>query len=368
VLERLDQKERVQIFDTFPFDGELDLLQFRLEETFEQVDAFVLVEAGQTYRGAPKPFLFEENEDRFAWARTKIRHVKLPTLGPGPGPRERAAVQRNAAMLALGDAAPGDVVLLLDVDEVPSPSFLERLRRDGLAEPRRLAMTRHYGAADLVAPRSPCCPVGADPFATAVPWLEPGGWQSLDLCWWGHSGVAAPYSRICAAGAFALRYGLPLGEPLPDAGRHYSSVDPAARLERKLGRVFHEEYDGPRERNPLHLARCREHGVHHRGWWYAERPHGPVPADVDRIMKAHPETAAAAPRTRLNRRLVRTWAWLRLWPALPDALVDAVDRDFERLRPLILLPLLLADLGRGAAARLLRLAGRRAPPAAEAHL
>lgn len=358
----------MRIFDTFPFDGELDLLQFRLEETFDLVDAIVLVEAGETYRGAPKPFLFEENRARFGWAKEKIRHVKLRTLGSGSRPKERAAVQRNAAMLGLGDAEPDDVVLLLDVDEVPSRSLLERLRDEGLSAPRRLAMTRHYGAADLVAPRSPCCPAGGEPFAAAVPWLEPGRWETLASCWFGHSGVATPHPSLRGATAFALRYRLPLGEPLPDAGRHYSSVDPAARLESKLGRVFHEEYDGARERNPFHLARCREHRVHHRGWWYAEKPAGPLPRDLARLTAAYPATAAPAPRPRLHRRLVRTWAWLRLWQALPDALVAALDRDFERLRPLIALPLLLADLGRAAAAGALRRAERRSAPSEERHL
>ncbi|HEX8261307.1 MAG TPA: hypothetical protein VF547_00370, partial [Allosphingosinicella sp.] len=148
----------MRIFDSFPFDGELDLLEFRLRENFDQVDHFILVEAAVSYRGAPKRFSFEENAERFAWARAKIRHVKLDGLGPGPTARERAAVQRNASRLALDDSAPDDVVLLLDVDEVPARPLLERLRREGLAEPRRLAMTRHYGFADLLAPRSPCCP------------------------------------------------------------------------------------------------------------------------------------------------------------------------------------------------------------------
>jgi beta-1,4-mannosyl-glycoprotein beta-1,4-N-acetylglucosaminyltransferase len=345
----------VRIFDIFPFDGELHMLEHRLRETFELVDAFILVEAGETYRGAAKPFVFEENAERFAWARGKIRHLKLASLGPSTStPRERAAAQRNAAILALRDAAPSDVVLLLDVDEVPSRSLLRRLKAEGLDEPRRLAMTRHYGFADTLGPRSPCCPTPADPFPAAAPRLRPGSWNGLEPFWHGESGVAAPFRALERIAPFDLRFGLPPAEPIRDAGRHYSSVDPSTRLQRKLSRVFHEEYDGARENHVHHLDRCRLHRVHHRGWWYAERPEGPLPEDVQRLAAAFPELCAGEPPSALARRLVRTWSWLRLWKRLPQPLVLAIDRHFELLRPLLAPPLLLCDAGRAAGARLLR--------------
>jgi beta-1,4-mannosyl-glycoprotein beta-1,4-N-acetylglucosaminyltransferase len=353
----------MRIFDTFPFDGELDLLRFRLEERFEDIDAFVLVEAGETYRGAPKPLTYDAARGRFAWASGKIRHVKVPRLGgPETSPRERAARQRNAIRAALRDADPEDVVLLLDVDEIPSASLIARLRREGAAVPRRLRMTRHFGFADLVAPRSPCCPTGIEPFPAATRRIRPGAWTQLSPAWHSHSGVAAAVRDLRSRSAFELRFGTPLDEPLPDAGRHFTSVDPAARLERKLGRVFHDELDGRRERSPLHLARCRAHGVHHRGWWYAERPSGALPPDVARLVQNVPTMAAPPLPPALARRLVRSWAWLRLWRALPDGLVASVDRRFERLRPLLAPPLLLLDAGRACLAAGMRAAGLAVPP------
>jgi beta-1,4-mannosyl-glycoprotein beta-1,4-N-acetylglucosaminyltransferase len=350
----------VRIFDTFPLDGELDLLEFRLKETFDLVDHFILVEAGETYRGAPKPFTFADHEARFGWARGKIRHVRLAGLGPpSANPRDRAAVQRNAIRLALGDAARDDIVLLLDVDEVPSRGLLERLRAGGLDRPRRLAMTRHYGFADTLGPRSPCCPDPADPFPIAAERARPGTWEGLDPCWLGQSGVAAPVGALEAALPFDLRFKLPLGEPLADSGRHLTSVDPSARLERKLSRVFHQEYDGPRETSPEHLARCRRYAVHHRGWFYAERPEGALPADLQRLLSAHPGLASPDPPPALARRLARSWSWIRLWKRLPDQAVAAVDRHFERLAPLLALPLLLCDLGRAALAAGMRATGTR---------
>jgi beta-1,4-mannosyl-glycoprotein beta-1,4-N-acetylglucosaminyltransferase len=346
----------VRIFDTFPFDGELELLDHRLRETFDLVDVFVLVEAAQTYRGAPKPLTFRENAAQFDWARRKVRHIALSSLGPASAtPRERAAAQRNAIVLALRDAAPDDHVLLLDVDEVPSRSLLQRLRGHRLEGPTRLAMTRHYGFADTLGPRSPCCPTGADPFPAAVPRVAPGAWERLDEAWHGRSGVAAPFSAFARSDPFTLRFWAPPGAALPDAGRHFSSVDPAAALARKLGRVFHEEHDGPRETSPVHLARCRRYWVHHRGWWLAERPRGAMPADVARLVERHPALAAGPEPSRFVRRLARTWAWLRLSGTLPGPLVAAVDRGFDTWLPALAPVLLACDAGRAAAARLLRL-------------
>lgn len=357
----------MRIFDTFPFDGELDLLAHRLEETSDLVDAFVLVEAGETYRGAPKPFLFEENKARFGWAAAKIRHVKLETLGPrAANPRDRASVQRNAAVLALGDAEPDDVVLLLDVDEVPSRALLERLRAKGLDRPRRLEMTRHYGFADMLGPRSPCCPSAGDPFPAAVDRPRPLGWDRLEPFWHGHSGTAVRWRDLAASSAMTLRFGLPLDGPIAGAGRHFTSVDPSARLHRKLPRMFHAEFDGARETDEAHLERCRAHAVHHRGWWYAERPEGPLPDDVERLVRRQPGIAfGQEPPPRLSRLLVRTWAWLRLWKALPDGMVRLVDRHFERMAPLLAPPLLLCELGRRAAATFAK--GRTGPQPGHHH-
>jgi beta-1,4-mannosyl-glycoprotein beta-1,4-N-acetylglucosaminyltransferase len=337
----------MRIFDTFPFDGELDLLEHRLAETYELVDVFVLVEAAQTYSGAPKELTFAAHRERFAWASAKLRHITLKSLGDGT-PRHRAAVQRDAVRLGLRDAAPNDVILLFDVDEIANPALLRQLREHGIDQPRRVLMTRHYQHADAVAPRSPCCPTPGLAFPSATPYLHPGNWDALDAGWRSASGVAVPFSALASRNAFDLRFGDVDAPPLPDGGRHFSSVDPSTQLERKLHRVFHTEWAGSRETSPVHLARARAHGVHHRGWWYAERPSGPVPDDVARLV-ARIGTAPPFPPLR-RRRLVRTWSWLRLQKWIPDRVVAAIDRRFERLIPLLVLPLLLADGIRYAAA------------------
>jgi len=341
----------IRIFDTFPFDGELEVLAFRLEQVHDLVDALVLVEAGETYRGDPKPFLFDLQRDRFAWAWPKLRHIKLAALGgPARAPRAQAAVQRNAVMLGLRDLEPQDVVLLLDVDEIPSRSLLRQLRAEGLAAPRRILMTRHHNHLDTLGPASPCCPDPAEPFPQGTPRHRPGPWSDPGPRWSGRSGVAAPGRCLLGdAGQrpFDLRFGQVPGPPLEDGGRHLSAVDPGARLETKLARVFHAEWAGARALRPDHLRRCREYGVHPRGWWFAERPSGPLPEDLAKLAARCPETARAAPLPAFwRRRRLRAWAWVRLWPGWPERLVAAVDARFEGLAWLLTLPLLAAEAAR----------------------
>jgi beta-1,4-mannosyl-glycoprotein beta-1,4-N-acetylglucosaminyltransferase len=198
-----------------------------------------------------------------------------------------------------------------------------------------------------VAPRSPCCPSPELPFQAATPHLRPGCWDALDRRWQSASGVVVPYRVLAAGNAFALRFG-EIDATLADGGRHFSSVDPSTHLDRKLHRVFHTEWAGGRETSPLHLARCRTHGVHHRGWWYAERPDGSAPDDIQRLVDRLGSPTVAFPSLR-RRRLVRTWAWLRLDRRIPDRAVAAVDRRFDRLMPLLAPPLFALDLVRQAA-------------------
>jgi beta-1,4-mannosyl-glycoprotein beta-1,4-N-acetylglucosaminyltransferase len=316
----------MRIFDTFPFDGELDLLEHRLRETYDLVDAFILVEAAQTYSGQPKELTFSQHRERFAWASAKLRPITLDALGGNErSARERAAIQRDAIRLALRDAAPEDVVLLCDVDEVPSPQLLRELRVRGMDTPRRILMTRHHQHADVLAPHSPCCPSDEVPLS----YRHPGSWD--DVRWESASAVAVPFSALAARSAFDLRFSEIEAAPLPNGGRHFSSVDPSTQLERKLHRVFHTEWAGTRETSPAHLALCCAHGVHHRGWWFAERPSGAIPEDVARLMARLRATETSFPPL-WRRRIVRSWAALRLQRWMPDAIVSAIDRVFTLRR------------------------------------
>jgi len=351
-------QQPVRIYDTFLFDGELDLLEHRLRQNLDATDVFVLIEAAETYRGRSKPLVFAQNRERFAWAAHKIRAIQLNSLGtPQSTPRARAAVQRNVLLMALQDATERDVVLILDADEIPSLPALAALHARGLTEPCRLEMTRHYQRLNLLAPASTCCIDPGQPFAFAARHPRPDSWNPGAL-WSGRSGIAVPFESLRGKQGmtpFRLRFGSVIDRVMPDAGRHLTAVDPSAHLERKLGRVFHAEWATERGVYPPHLARCEKYAVHHRGWWYAELVPGKLPADLASLAASCPETMrseALPPAWR--RHCMRTWAWLRQSRLLSDSAIKRIDDHFGASLPWLAAVLLPMDGVRFLAAEVLR--------------
>lgn len=67
----------MKIIDCFMFFQELDLLEIRLNYLDPHVDIFVIVEACQTFTGKEKPFVFEENKNRYKKFLKKIIYFKI---------------------------------------------------------------------------------------------------------------------------------------------------------------------------------------------------------------------------------------------------------------------------------------------------
>ena len=70
----------MKIYDGFIFFNELDLLEIRLNILNDVVDYFILVEASVTHQGTPKPFIFEENKDKFTKFLDKIIYIKVTNI------------------------------------------------------------------------------------------------------------------------------------------------------------------------------------------------------------------------------------------------------------------------------------------------
>lgn len=112
------------------FNDELDMLECRLTELEPYGVWHVLVEAPETFRGHPKPMYFAENAGRFRRWSGSVSYVAA-SLPPGAGPWARLRAQRNAAWPVIDRAAADDdVVLITDVDELPSPGLLAWSGRD----------------------------------------------------------------------------------------------------------------------------------------------------------------------------------------------------------------------------------------------
>jgi hypothetical protein len=129
----------MKIYDVFSFYNEFDVLEIRLEEMWNTVDYFVLLESNTTYVGNPKPYLFDENKERYSKYLSKIRHIKLDVPYEEQFkvfPHEidhtwvREKYQRWASKQGLEDIAPEDLVVISDCDEIPRAEMIEMIKTD----------------------------------------------------------------------------------------------------------------------------------------------------------------------------------------------------------------------------------------------
>lgn len=119
------------IYDCFSFFNELDLLEIRLNILKDVVDKFVLVEAGETHTGKPKPYFYKESEARFAAFKDRIIYVRIEKFPTGHDAWWNENYQRNKILDGLKDAAPNDIVLISDLDEIPRPEIVANVAKRG---------------------------------------------------------------------------------------------------------------------------------------------------------------------------------------------------------------------------------------------
>lgn len=130
------------IYDCFTFFNELDLLEIRLNVLSPVVDKFVLVEAAKTFTGKSKEFVFENNKERFYDFLDKIEHIKVDDM-PMPNCAENDALgnnwlletfQRDAIMRGLSGCSFEDIIIISDLDEIPSPAVITKYLQDDVHE------------------------------------------------------------------------------------------------------------------------------------------------------------------------------------------------------------------------------------------
>ncbi|HEY5412709.1 MAG TPA: hypothetical protein VIJ94_18470, partial [Caulobacteraceae bacterium] len=205
-----------RIFNLMPFNDELPLLKMHLAEMADWVDLFVIVESEVTFTGQPKPLHFERHKHEFAAYGDKIRHL---VVGEHPeafhSPWGRDFRQRDLAITALsGLAAPDDLVLLTDVDEIARREPLEAFQGDlaGL----RMAMFRFF--------------LNYRPAIANAPMRR--------------TGAVLKAARLQRFGSSYARFDLARSKDsqlIKDAGWHFTSMCDPARLVAKVNSYAHQE-------------------------------------------------------------------------------------------------------------------------------
>jgi len=119
------------IYDCFTFFNELELLEIRLNILNNYVDKFVIVESNWTHAGKTKELHFEKNKHLFEKFLPKIIHVIVedkPPIIENSWTFER--FQRNAILRGLSNLKKEDRIIVSDVDEIPSPSAIDKYKEE----------------------------------------------------------------------------------------------------------------------------------------------------------------------------------------------------------------------------------------------
>jgi beta-1,4-mannosyl-glycoprotein beta-1,4-N-acetylglucosaminyltransferase len=215
------------IYDCIPFFNELDLLELRMEELGDVVDRFVIVEATVTHAGTPKPLLFAENRARFEpWA-SRIIHVVVNDMPPGPDPWARERYQRDAIARGLTAAQQGDAIIVSDADEIPSADAVRRWRQGHDA--RQFTQLFCYY------------------------------WMNCVGGFWAGSRIVPFHQLHRFAGMSALRHtDLP---SLDNGGWHFSFLGGADAIRAKLAAYAHQDLNTPRYNAEVYLAAVTSLGL-----------------------------------------------------------------------------------------------------------
>jgi len=147
-----ERHRRRKIYDLILLNTELDWLEIRLGEMYDNVDYFIIVEGKTTFSAKSKPLTIKDNWKRFAPYHDKmIRHTLNDSeLSPSSTTWERETFSRNAMFKQVipfltgeAKASIGDVILVSDVDEIPRPDALQTLRNCEFP-PNLTLMSRMY--------------------------------------------------------------------------------------------------------------------------------------------------------------------------------------------------------------------------------
>ena len=110
------------IYDCFSYWDEDLLLDLRLNILNKYVDYFVIVEGNKTWQNNPKKLRFDIN--KFQKFKNKIIYIPVEDMPDGDDPYKRENFQRNAILRGLKNSNNEDIIIISDLDEIPSPGLI----------------------------------------------------------------------------------------------------------------------------------------------------------------------------------------------------------------------------------------------------
>lgn len=130
-----------KIIDCFTFYNELKMLTYRLNVLNDVVDYFILVEANHTHSGCEKPLYFNDNKHLYEKFKDKIIHIvvdlplNIKNIDTSKGEQwTNERFQRNCIKEGFNkiELSENDLIIISDVDEIPDPNVLNKLKIDDI--------------------------------------------------------------------------------------------------------------------------------------------------------------------------------------------------------------------------------------------
>lgn len=271
-----------KVLDAFLFTHEFDLLELRLRTLWPVVDKFLLMEGDHNFANKPKEMQFAEMKKRtawgankrFAWAEDKLIHIQhtgkfkdyvFDPADPTPYGGGELFVEHQHRQ-ALYDYAkntpqfePEDILLISDVDEIPSVEIINKLK-NGSGFPSPYLMHQDFYYYNIKSHRG-------------------RRWHGTMAMRFGHNlgDVGAARSKRKRMSYVDKNCGWHLA--------HFYSVEDIAE---KLKHSSHQHYNTPEYADAAYLKDCIKMGKNYLGKKDGDLPPEPLPEYLLKEMKRFP--------------------------------------------------------------------------------
>lgn len=266
----------MKVFDCFTFFNEVDLLEFRLRVLNNYVDYFVIAESNLTFNGKQKPYNFAAVKEKFKAWEHKIIYLPVRQSADGLSfendtkynPQSAAwkleNEQRNALIAAAKYMSDEDMVLVSDLDEIPDPRILKKLKLP--EEPMAFSLLFHYYFLN-------CQNVG-----TQSRW-----WQGCVVS------SAKQFKEITPQG---LRNNRDVYTSIKHGGWHFSFLGGADKIKYKIESYAHTEYNSAEYADAAHIEQSIKEGkdvLKRDGVIFRFMPLSYYPVCMQKLMKGYPQ-------------------------------------------------------------------------------
>jgi beta-1,4-mannosyl-glycoprotein beta-1,4-N-acetylglucosaminyltransferase len=228
-----------KLYDCFLFNDEFELLELRLKLLDDVVDNFVVVCAKETFTGKTKTQDIRLVQEFLEGHGDNVKLVVIDAL-EGGNAWEREAYSRNRISDGLVSLSESDLVMISDIDEIPRPSILAKIKADSTLSGLRV--------------------LGLDYFNFKFNYKQIHGLQAI----WAGPVISRFDEFTCPQDFRDRRWGALQDSNMliEGAGWHFSFLTNATDVSNKLSSFSHQESEVQNRRDNVTDLLKERHGFH----------------------------------------------------------------------------------------------------------